>query len=90
MPPPVPIVLLVRRWGQVESLSNYPPVALLGERHRLCGGKVTEAVTRGKLACNYYATNVSAFMMIGDSDAYGGLRLRSSLLKSSDFNWSRN
>ncbi|WP_084227186.1 hypothetical protein [Nostoc sp. KVJ20] len=46
-------------------------------------GKVTVAVTRGKVACKYYGTTVSALMMIWDSD-------RSSLLKSSDLYWSRN
>ncbi|MHC5764000.1 MAG: hypothetical protein ACYTXR_40915, partial [Nostoc sp.] len=46
-------------------------------------GSVTEAVTRGKVTCNYYETRVSAFMMIWDSD-------RLPLLKSSDFNGSRN
>ncbi|ACC85470.1 hypothetical protein [Nostoc punctiforme] len=46
-------------------------------------GKVTEAVTRGKVACKYYQTSVSAFIMIGDSD-------HSPLLKSSDKKWSRN
>ncbi|AUB34252.1 hypothetical protein COO91_00065 [Nostoc flagelliforme CCNUN1] len=53
-------------------------------------GKVTEAVTRGKVACKYYDATVSVFKMIGASDAYGGLRLRLPLLKSSDLNWSRN
>jgi hypothetical protein len=46
-------------------------------------GKVTEAVTRGKVAYKYYNTSVSAYIMIWDSD-------RSPLRKSSDFNWSRN
>ncbi|MEH1998927.1 MAG: hypothetical protein V7L00_09300 [Nostoc sp.] len=46
-------------------------------------GSVTEAVTRGKVACKYYETKISAFMMIWDSDC-------SSLLKSSDLDWSRN
>jgi hypothetical protein len=46
-------------------------------------GSVTEAVVRGKLACKYYKTKISAFMMIWDSDC-------SSLLKSSDKKWSWN
>ncbi len=46
-------------------------------------GSVTEAVTRGKVVCKYYETKISAFMMIWDSDC-------SSLLKSSDLDWSRN
>lgn len=49
----------------------------------LIRGSVTEAVTRGKVACKYYETKISAFMMIWDSDC-------SSLLKSSDLDWSRN
>lgn len=35
--------------------------------NNLTWGKFTEAITRGKQACNYYATNLSAFMMIRDS-----------------------
>ncbi|MHC5862872.1 hypothetical protein, partial [Nostoc sp.] len=30
----VPTVLLVRRWGLLENLGSYPPVALLDVRHR--------------------------------------------------------
>ncbi|MBN3959639.1 hypothetical protein [Nostoc sp. NMS8] len=46
-------------------------------------GKVTEAVTKDKVACNFYATNVSAFIMIEDSD-------HPPLLKSFDLSLSRN
>ena len=51
--------------------------------HRTIWDKVTEAITRGKVACKYYNTRVSAYIVNWDSD-------RLPLRKNSDFNWSRN